>query len=102
MISDAQNAETTERLKILASTTDGFKIADEDLKLRGPGDFFGARQHGLPALKIADMMTDGEAIRETHAAAVNLLKKNPALAGEEYASLRQAVNRLFSGGISMN
>ena len=102
MISDAQNAETTERLKILASTADGFKIADEDLKLRGPGDFFGARQHGLPALKIADMMTDGEAIRETHLAAENLLKKKPALAGEEYAYLRQAVNRLFSGGISMN
>lgn len=102
MISDAQNAETERRLKILASTSDGFKIADEDLKLRGPGDFFGSRQHGLPELKIANMMTDGEAIRETHAAAENLLKKNPALAGEEYVLLRQAVNRLFSGGISMN
>lgn len=102
MISDAQNEETERRLKILASTTDGFKIADEDLKLRGPGDFFGARQHGLPELKIANMMTDGEAIRETHAAAADLLKKNPALSGEEYMLLRQAVNRLFSGGISMN
>lgn len=102
MISDAQNAETEHRLKILASTSDGFKIADEDLKLRGPGDFFGSRQHGLPEMKIANMMTDGEAIRETHAAAENLLKKNPALAGEEYVLLRQAVNRLFSGGISMN
>ncbi len=94
-------ADETERLHVLASTTDGFKIADEDLKLRGPGDFFGSRQHGLPEMKIANMMTDGEAIRETHAAAENLLKKNPALAGEEYALLRNAVNRLFSGG-SMN
>ncbi len=102
MISDAQNDTTAQRLKILASTTDGFRIADEDLKLRGPGDFFGSRQHGLPELKIADMMTDGEAIRETHAAASDLLKKNPALAGEDYALLRQAVNRLFSGGASMN
>ncbi len=102
MISDAGNEETAHRLKVLASTTDGFKIADEDLKLRGPGDFFGSRQHGLPELKIADMMTDGEAIRETHAAASELLKKNPALAGEEYSLLRQAVNRLFSDGISMN
>ncbi len=102
MISDAQNADTEHRLKILASTTDGFKIADEDLKLRGPGDFFGSRQHGLPELKIADMMTDGEAIREAHSAAAFLLKKNPALAGEEYVLLRLAVNRLFSGGISMN
>ena len=102
MISDAQNEETERRLKILASTTDGFRIADEDLKLRGPGDFFGSRQHGLPELKIADMMTDGEAIRETHTAAADLLKKNPALSGEEYALLRNAVNRLFSSGISMN
>lgn len=102
MISDAQNDATSQRLKVLASTTDGFKIADEDLKMRGPGDFFGSRQHGLPELKIADMMTDGEAIRETHAAASDLLQKNPALAGEEYASLRNAVNRLFSSGISMN
>lgn len=102
MISDAQNSETEHRLKILASTSDGFKIADEDLKLRGPGDFFGSRQHGLPEMKIANMMTDGEAIRETHAAAEKLLQKNPALSGEEYVLLRKAVNRLFSGGISMN
>ena len=102
LISDAKDEKTQKRLSILTSTSDGFKIADEDLKLRGPGDFFGSRQHGLPELKIADMMTDTEAIRETHAAAVNLLKKNPALAGEEFDSLRRAVNRLFAGGISMN
>ncbi len=94
-------AEESERLGVLASTTDGFKIADEDLRLRGPGDFFGSRQHGLPEMKIANMMTDGEAIREAHAAAENLLRKNPALSGEEYTLLRNAVNRLFSGG-SMN
>ena len=99
MISDSTEAE---RLKILASTADGFKIADEDLRLRGPGDFFGSRQHGLPELKIANMMTDGEVIRETHAAAENLLKKNPALTGEEYALLRKAVNKMFSGGMSLN
>ena len=102
LISDAKDEKTQKRLSILTSTSDGFKIADEDLKLRGPGDFFGSRQHGLPELKSADMMTDTEAIRETHAAAVNLLKKNPALAGEEFDSLRQAVNRLFADGISMN
>lgn len=102
LISDAKDEKTHKRLSVLTSTSDGFKIADEDLKLRGPGDFFGSRQHGLPELKIADMMTDTEAIRETHAAAVELLSKNPALAGEEFDSLRRAVNRLFAGGISMN
>lgn len=99
MISEASEAK---RLKILASTTDGFKIADEDLRLRGPGDFFGSRQHGLPEMKIANMMTDGEVIRETHAAAEKLLKKNPALSGEAYMLLRNAVNRMFSGGTSLN
>ncbi len=94
-------AEETERLNVLASTTDGFKIADEDLKLRGPGDFFGSRQHGLPEMKIANMMTDGEAIKETREAAEKLLKNNPALSGEEFGMLRKAVNRLFSGS-SMN
>ncbi len=99
MISDD---EKSERLNVLVSTADGFKIADEDLKMRGPGDFFGSRQHGLPEMKIANMMTDGEIIRETHFAAQNLLKKNPALAGEEYGLLRKAVNRMFSSGISLN
>ena len=94
-------ADETERLNVLASTTDGFKIADEDLKLRGPGDFFGSRQHGLPEMKIANMMTDGEVIKETREAAEKLLKNNPALAGEDFEALRKAVNRLFSGG-SMN
>ena len=96
------HADETERLKIMTSTADGFKIADEDLRLRGPGDFFGSRQHGLPEMKISNMMTDGDALREPHAAAENLLKKNPALSGEEYVLLRKAVNRLFSGGTSMN
>ncbi len=102
MISDSGDAHTLKRLNIMVETTDGFRIADEDLRLRGPGDFFGSRQHGLPDLKIADMMTDGEAIRETHAAATDLLKKNPTLSGGEFDLLRSAVNMLFSKGISMN
>jgi len=51
------------RMKIMTSTTDGFKIAEEDLLLRGPGDFFGTRQHGLPELKIANLYTDIELLR---------------------------------------
>ena len=92
----------TERLQIMTETGDGFRIADADLKLRGPGDFFGARQHGLPALKVANMMTDGAVIRETYAAAEALLKKDPALADAQYAPLRQAVNAMFSAQLAMN
>ncbi len=96
LISDAQNEETKKRLKIMCSTNNGFVIADEDLKLRGPGDFFGSRQHGLPDLKIADMMTDTEILREAGTAAEEMLKKSPSLDGEEYSLLKKQVNRMFS------
>ncbi|MBQ4338141.1 MAG: ATP-dependent DNA helicase RecG [Clostridia bacterium] len=95
LISDAQNSEAQRRLHTMVTTSDGFKIADEDLKLRGPGDFFGSRQHGLPDLKIADMMSDTFILNETRRAAVAMLNENPALEGEEYALLRKAVNAMF-------
>lgn len=96
LISDAQNSEAQRRLHTMVTTSDGFKIADEDLKLRGPGDFFGSRQHGLPDLKIADMMSDTFILNETRMAAVAMLNENPALEGDEYALLRKAVNAMFS------
>ena len=96
LISDALNSEAQRRLHTMVTTSDGFKIADEDLKLRGPGDFFGSRQHGLPDLKIADMMSDTFILNETRRAAVAMLDENPALEGEEYALLRKAVNSMFS------
>lgn len=105
LISDAQKGTATaERLGILVKCSDGFAIADADLRLRGPGDFFGSRQHGLPEMKIADMMTDSETINETRQAATELMKANPSLAGDEYAPLREAVNRMFSSvtSASMN
>ena len=58
LVTDAKNDDAVARMKIMCETTDGFKIADEDLKLRGPGDFFGTRQHGLAKLRIADILTD--------------------------------------------
>lgn len=96
LISDAQNADSVKRLDIMASTTDGFKIADEDLKLRGPGDFFGSRQHGLPDLHIADLMNDAAVLRETGIAAQDMLNCNPSLEGEEFAALRKRINEMFS------
>ncbi len=102
LISGNADPKENTRLKILESTGDGFKIADEDLKLRGPGDFFGSRQHGLPDLKIANMLSNGNIIRETHYAAEKLLKNNPALEGEEYSLLRKSVNDMFSKGIVLN
>jgi len=96
LISDAQGQETNQRLSVLCKTSDGFKIADEDLKLRGPGDFFGAKQHGLPELKIADMMEDVEVLHETGNLAREILKNDSTLESEQNAGLKRAVEDLFA------
>ena len=83
------------RLKVLCSTNDGFKIADEDLKLRGPGDFFGNRQHGLPDLKIADLKTDMSILRTAQAAARKVLASDPDLKLPQHSGLSKKVADLF-------
>ena len=80
LISDNRNEETRERLKVMTKTTDGFRIAEEDLRLRGPGDFFGERQHGLPGLKVADLGCGTDLLREAQQAAEELLAQDPGLA----------------------
>lgn len=94
-LSDARGEEANERLKIMCSTDDGFKIADEDLRLRGPGDFFGSRQHGLPQLRIANMADDIEVLRQAQACAKELLAKDPELSAVEHRGLRAEVRQLF-------
>ncbi len=79
LISDNQSPETKERLQVMRRTGDGFVIAQEDLRLRGPGDFFGQRQHGLPALKAADLTCDMELLRQAQQAAEELLDRDPEL-----------------------
>ena len=96
LVSDAQNEDAQSRLKIMCQTTDGFKIADEDLKLRGPGDFFGSRQHGLPELKIAGLMSDAKVMKEAQKTAKKILDKDPDLENEENALLKKSVKKLFS------
>lgn len=104
LISDAQNEEAKRRLKVMCETTDGFRIADEDLKLRGPGDFFGDRQHGLPQLKIADFLADMSLLREAQEAARDLFANDPALSAPEHSALRTAIQVLFerTGGQGLN
>lgn len=97
LISSNQNPKTEERLRILCSVTDGFRIADEDLRLRGPGDFFGQRQHGLPELKIADLCEDTRMLRAARTIADEILTEDPALQKEENRPLRQAVAEMFHG-----
>ena len=104
LISDAENDAARERLQVMTKTNDGFKIADADLRLRGPGDFFGSRQHGLPELKIADLLEDMETLRQAKEAAAEVLREDPILTEERHAPLRKAVQTLFSknGGAALN
>ena len=90
LISDNRNEETRRRLKVMTQTGDGFKIAEEDLRLRGPGDFFGRRQHGLPALKVADLSCDMALLKEAQGAAEGLLKRDPELRDHPRTALRVA------------
>ena len=96
LVSDAQNEEAKARFQILCETTDGFKIADADLKLRGPGDFFGTRQHGLPALRISDLLRDTKMLETVQNEAQMLLKSDPALAAPEYAALHRQLEKMFA------
>ena len=95
LVSDNRSPETRARLKVLVDTADGFRIAEEDLKLRGPGDFFGRRQHGLPALRMADLNTDTRVLKEARDAAAALLSADPDLSRPEHRPLLEKVRRLF-------
>ncbi|WP_444644485.1 ATP-dependent DNA helicase RecG [Caproiciproducens sp. R1] len=95
LISDAQNEETVARLKTMCATNDGFQIAEQDLKLRGPGDFFGHRQHGLPELKIADMVHDMDLLKEAQSVAREILSMDAELESPQHRGLRAEVKQLF-------
>lgn len=95
LVSDFASGETGTRLKFLTKTIDGFKIADEDLRLRGPGDFLGKRQHGLPELKIADLSCDMMLFREAGAAAKELYNTDPLLESEENLAILKEMQKLF-------
>ena len=95
LLSDAQNDEALTRLQVMCRTSNGFEIADEDLRLRGPGDFFGSRQHGLPDLKIADMAQDLETLKQAQEVARTILAQDFALEQPEHRGLRAEVNQLF-------
>ena len=90
------------RLKFLCSTADGFAVAQYDLETRGPGDFFGSRQHGLPALQIADLMTDTRTLNAAQAEALAMLAQDPALQAPEHRLLAQMVDRMFEKAGAMN
>lgn len=100
LISDSKSETAGARLAVMKKYSDGFKIADEDLKLRGPGDFFGNRQHGLPRLKIADMLKDMGTLRESRECADIILAQDPGLDSPEYKALAVRISDMFRNAVS--
>lgn len=96
LMTDKVTEEGKSRLKIMSSTTDGFQIAEEDLKLRGPGDFFGRAQHGLPPVHLAELSGDMNLVHDTGVCAKELLAKDPELRLPIHHALRTEVIRLYA------
>ncbi len=95
LISDSKSPETLERLEVIKTSTDGFEIADKDFELRGPGDFLGSRQHGIPQMKIADIFADKKVLLKAKKEAELLLQYDPRLKFPENKELRQEVIDLY-------
>ncbi len=95
LISDSQSEDTRQRLEVIKNSSDGFKIADYDLELRGPGDFLGNRQHGIPQFRIADIFADKQVLLEAKEEAKRVLQNDPSLKLPENAALRAEVKELY-------
>ena len=102
LVSDNASDSVQKRLKFLCSTSDGFAVAQYDLETRGPGDFFGSRQHGLPTLQIADLMNDTRTLHAAQSEAVALLAEDPLLERPEHALLARQVEQMFDKAGTMN
>ena len=102
LVSDNASESVQKRLKFLCSTSDGFAVAQYDLETRGPGDFFGSRQHGLPSLQIADLMNDTRTLHAAQSEAVALLAEDPLLERPEHALLARQVEQMFDKAGTMN
>ena len=95
LVSDAKGESARARLEIMCKTNNGFTIADKDLELRGPGEFFGSRQHGLPEMRIASFTENMDTVRQTHAAAKKILAEDPTLSKAENQGLKTATKNLL-------
>ena len=102
LVSANASESVQKRLKFLCSTSDGFAVAQYDLETRGPGDFFGSRQHGLPTLQIADLMNDTRTLHAAQSEAVALLAEDPLLERPEHALLARQVEQMFDKAGAMN
>ena len=94
LLAESPSIEAQQRLRLLQETTDGFRLAEADLQMRGPGEFFGTRQSGLPDFRVASLL-DTRLIELARSEAARLLEEDPDLSSPEHAALSQVVARLF-------
>lgn len=99
LITEAAGDIAKERAKIMAESTDGFFIAEKDLELRGPGEIFGHRQHGIPDMILADLVKHMDIMEKVRGEAIGILSEDPGLEGEELQPLRQKVEKLIGAGV---
>ncbi|MDY0256970.1 ATP-dependent DNA helicase RecG [Gudongella oleilytica] len=95
LINDSSNSTARERMRILQSTSDGFKISEKDLELRGPGEFFGTKQHGLPQLKAANLLKDMDVLKTAQEDAIQIISQDPELLSEENALIKAYIQDIF-------
>ena len=95
LANESKSKKSKDRMNILKSTNNGFIIAEEDLKIRGPGDFFGVRQHGLSKFEIQNIVNDVETVQEVQLLSKKILSQNPSLSGNEYHNLKMEIMNLF-------
>ena len=98
---EGKGKNTTERMKVMCETNDGFIISQKDLELRGSGDFFGTMQHGIPDFKIANLFTDMEILKLAQKAALNIVDKDRKLEKEENKLLKELVKDKFTDRIEI-
>ena len=101
LVASPSNPIASRRLEVLVRTNDGFEIAEEDLRIRGPGEFFGTKQHGLPELKVADLIEDFELLRMARRDATAIVDTDPALTLPHHQQLRREVLRAYQGRLDL-
>jgi ATP-dependent DNA helicase RecG len=101
LVAGSKSPVAAERLRVLTQTNDGFKIAEADLRLRGPGEFFGTRQHGWPELKIADLVGDHDILRLARRDAFAMVQADPDLTAPEHQLLRGELVKAYGERLAL-